>query len=90
MLIEQRSRLAIEVRIARQRQVVRRIKDRLRSRFNVAVAEVGELDWLQRAEIGIVCVGNDQKYLNGILSRALDMVNATCDCEIGDVDMEFT
>jgi uncharacterized protein YlxP (DUF503 family) len=42
-----------------KRRVVKALKDRLRSRFNVSVAEVDHQDLWQRATIGIVFVGSD-------------------------------
>jgi hypothetical protein len=72
-----------------RRQVVRRLKDSLRNSFNIAVAEVGELGRCRHAELGIVCVGNDQKYLNGILNRVVDRIELLAACEILDVEMEF-
>jgi uncharacterized protein len=48
-----------------KRMVVRRIKDRVRERLGLAVAEVGELDHRQRAELGCtVCSGDRVKALS--------------------------
>ena len=52
-----------------KRQVVRKVVDRLRSRFNVSVAEVGENDVWQRAVIGISAVANDHSFVNEVLDK---------------------
>src|SRR5438309_11015406 len=52
-----------------KRQVVRKVVDRLRSRFNVAAAEVGENDVWQRAVIGIAAVSNDRSFVNEVLDK---------------------
>jgi uncharacterized protein YlxP (DUF503 family) len=52
-----------------KRQVVRKVTDRLRSRFNVGVAEVGDNDIWQRAVIGIVGVANDHSFVNEVLDK---------------------
>jgi len=52
-----------------KRQVVRKVVDRLRSRFNVTVAEVGENDIWQRAVIGIAAVSNDHSFVNEVLDK---------------------
>ena len=44
-----------------KRQVVKSLKDRLRARFNVAVAEIGEQEMWQRAIVAAVTVSGDQK-----------------------------
>jgi uncharacterized protein YlxP (DUF503 family) len=66
-----------------KRQVLRSLKDRLRGRFNVAVAELDHPDSLQRAQIGIVSISNNAGHLEqslrtvlrdaeGVLGRYLD------------------
>ena len=52
-----------------KRQVVRKVVDRLRSRFNVSVAEVGDNDIWQRAVIGIGAVSNDRSFVNEVLDK---------------------
>ena len=43
-----------------KRQVLRSIKDRVRNKFNVSIAESDGHDMWQRAELGICQVGNDR------------------------------
>lgn len=50
-----------------KRQVLERVKNRLRARFNVAVAELDHQDLWQRATLGIVSVSNDQAHLAQVL-----------------------
>ena len=52
-----------------KRQVLRKVTDRLRSRFNVSVAEVGEHDIWQKAVIGIAAVANDRSFVNEVLDK---------------------
>jgi uncharacterized protein YlxP (DUF503 family) len=54
-----------------RRQVVRSLKDRLRARFNVAVAELDEQPTWQRAQIGIVTVSNDGAHIEQSLRAVL-------------------
>ena len=42
-----------------KRQVIRSLKDRLRSRFNVAVAELDHHDTWQRSQVGVVSLSNN-------------------------------
>ena len=55
-----------------KRMVVRRLKDRLRSKFNVAVSEVEHQDLWQRSQLSVVTVGPDESYLNQMLQHALE------------------
>ena len=52
--------------------VVRRIKDRLRSKFNVAVAETDHQEVWQRAAISVTTVGSDEQYARQALQLALE------------------
>jgi uncharacterized protein YlxP (DUF503 family) len=60
-----------------KRMVVRSVKDRLRSKFNVAVAEVDHQDLWQRAQLSVVTVGSDENYLNQMLQHALEEAERT-------------
>ena len=50
-----------------KRQVVERVKDRLRARFNVAVAELDHQDLWQRATLGVVSLSNERAHLARLL-----------------------
>jgi len=52
-----------------KRQVVRSLKDRLRSGFNVSVAELDSTGLWNRATIGIVCVSDSRDYLDGLMKK---------------------
>ena len=70
-----------------KRQVVRKVVDRLRSRFNVSVAEVGDNDIWQRARIGISAVANDHSFVNEVLDKCTR--DAGKIAEILDREMEI-
>lgn len=52
--------------------VVRSLKDRLRSRFNVSVSEVNHQDLWQRSQVSVVTVGSDEQFLKKILEEAAE------------------
>jgi uncharacterized protein YlxP (DUF503 family) len=52
-----------------KRSVLNRIKDRVRHRFNVAIAEVGSNDLWQRIELGLAVTGNDGGHVNSQLDK---------------------
>ena len=53
-----------------KRMIVRSLKDRLRAKFNVSVSEVDHQDLWQRAQLGVVIVGPDEKFLKKVLEEA--------------------
>ena len=70
-----------------KRQVLRKVTDRLRSRFNVSVAEVGDNDVWQRAVIGICAVANDHRFVNEVLDKCVRDAGAIA--EIVNREMEI-
>ena len=57
-----------------KRQVVGSLTARLRRAFNVAVAEVDQLDSWQLAVIGVSCVSNDRRVADRLLQQVADWV----------------
>ena len=55
-----------------KRQVLRSLKDRLRARFNVAVAELDHQETWQRAQVGIVTLSDDAAHLDQSLRAVFD------------------
>lgn len=69
-----------------KRMVVQRVKDRLRSKFNVAVAEVDHQELWQRAVLAVASISSSETNLRQVLGGAQaesehllggDLVNAT-------------
>ncbi|HET9941625.1 MAG TPA: DUF503 domain-containing protein [Candidatus Eisenbacteria bacterium] len=54
-----------------KRSILNHVKDRVRSRFNAAVAEVGPLDLWQRASLGVAVVGAEPVLLERVLRDVL-------------------
>jgi len=72
-----------------KRQALRSIKDTLRSRFNVSVAEVGDQDLWQTAELGVCAVGTDRAYVEGLLNQALRVMKTSRSATLIGSRMEF-
>ncbi len=56
--------------LKQKRQVVRAVKDRLRNRLNVSVAEIDFHDRWQRSVIGVVSISADRTRAEQVLGRA--------------------
>lgn len=59
-----------------RRRVTQRIRDRLRARHNVSVAEVGGQDERDRVVFGLAMVGSDARLVGSSLEKLLDTVEA--------------
>jgi uncharacterized protein len=81
-------RLAFHVPHARslkeKRSVVRRFRDRVRSRFDVSIAEVGAQDLLQRAVFGVSVVSGDAKVCDSVLAQVANAAEVQEDAVLTD------
>jgi uncharacterized protein len=72
-----------------KRSVVRKVKDRVRTRFRLPLAEVGGLDTWQRAELGFSLVGIDRDGVHEALAAVVAFVEAMGDGEVSDVERDI-
>jgi len=68
-----------------KRHVLRKLMDRVRARFNVAISEVGDNDLWQRAQMGFCTVGNDRRHINSSLDKVIYFIE-----QMNLVEMERT
>ena len=72
-----------------KRQVSRSITSRVRTKFNVAIAEVDDNDLWQRLTLGIICVSSDGRHANEVLSKVVEYIeDIRGDLELLDYDVE--
>jgi uncharacterized protein YlxP (DUF503 family) len=72
------------ITLKEKRSVVKRVVHRTRVKFNVAVAEVDELDNASAAVLGVVAVGNDRRHINSVLDHIVNFVDDLGLCELMD------
>ncbi len=73
-----------------KRRVVKSITSRLRSQYNISVAEVDDQDLWQLVTLGIACVSNHNQHVEEILSKVMNfIVNNYPELEIIDHQKEI-
>ncbi len=73
-----------------KRQIARSLTDRIRNRFNMAVAEVEDACLRQRLTLGLSCVSNDRGHADAMLSGVLNYIEESRrDVEMLDVQKEI-
>jgi len=72
-----------------KRHAVRKIVDRVRARYNVSIAEVGENDVWQRAVLGVSAVANDRSFINEVLDKIVRDVETIGVADIVSREMEI-
>ena len=75
--------------LKQKRGVVRSVTQRLRNRFNIAVAEIGGQGTWQRAVLGITTTGIDRTQVRGVLTRVLVFIEDLHLAEVTNSDIEL-
>lgn len=87
--------LTIEIHISEthslkeKRFILKSLKDRIRNKFNVSIAEIDANDLWQRCVLGVACIANETKIINQILDRVKNTILNTPTVELIDSRMEM-
>ncbi len=87
--------LTIEIHISEahslkeKRFILKSLKDRIRNKFNVSIAEIDANDLWQRCVLGVACVANETKIINQTLDRVKNTILNTPTVELIDSTMEM-
>ena len=71
-----------------KRQVLQSIKDRLKDRFNVSVAEVEAQEQRQLAVLGVAMVGNEGSHVRAALQQIVEMLRRHPVAEFIDSELQ--
>ncbi len=71
-----------------KRSVVKSLKDQLRARFNIAVAELEPSVKWQRATVGVSTVGGDRRSVEGCLREVVQWIEGNRFVELIRVEHE--
>ena len=71
-----------------KRQVVKSLLERIRGKFNVSAAEVDQLDIWRRATLGFAVVSNNASFIDQVLEKLVDTIEAEPRCALIDYQRE--
>ena len=72
-----------------KRHVLKGLKERVRNKFEVAVAEVDHHDSWQRATLAVACVSHDSRHANEVVDKAMDFIEANVAGRVLDMSVEI-
>lgn len=72
-----------------KRRIANSLKQKVRNKFNVSIAEVGSENDMGRLALAVVSVSNEKRHLESRLSKCLSMIEAVCPEEMIYSDMTF-
>ena len=72
-----------------KRFVVKSVKDKLKNKFNIAIAETDYLDKWQRAKLGIVTVGNEYSHVENSIQKVFEYLDNWNEFEIVNHSFDY-
>lgn len=72
-----------------KRKILNGFRDRIRNKFNAAIAEIDYQDKWQRAKVGIVTLNSQKKLVDQILSRIIQEAEKGIDGEIIASEIQY-
>lgn len=72
-----------------KRRFIKRIKDKVKNRFNVSIAEVDHNDLWQRTTLGVSVATNEKQFANQVLSEVVDLISKENGVQILDYSIEL-
>lgn len=75
--------------LKQKRIIIKSVKTKLRTKYNVGVAEIDDNDKWQRAVLGIVGISNDKKEINSQLDKILNWLEKERDFDILNYELKF-
>lgn len=72
-----------------KRFVLKSLKTRLKNRFNISVAEVGDTEKWQRATLGIATVADNRRFIDETLSKVYNFIENDRNLQITDYRVEI-
>lgn len=72
-----------------KRALLQRLRDRLRTKFNVAIAEMDHQDVWQHATVGVVSISSSQKLLESAFQQILAESERLLGHDVANRTLEF-
>ena len=72
-----------------KRMILKSLKDRMRSQFNVSVAEIGEHNKWQVSHLGFVMLNRDQKHIDASFQHLLSFLESADNFNLCEHKIEF-
>lgn len=72
-----------------KRMVIKSLKDKIRDRFNVSIAEIDNQEKWQLATFAIAYVGTDKVHVDSALSKVVDFIKGCRQADLIDYNTEL-
>jgi len=71
-----------------KRQCLKSVTDRMKNKFNISVAEIGENDNHNIAHIGFTCVSSSKSHVETMVMNVIEFVENNSEAEVYGIETE--
>lgn len=71
-----------------KRRILSSLKAKLKNKFNISVAEIGEKDMWNRGELAVAVVSDDSAFCNEQLGKIISFIEESNDVNILEIKQE--
>lgn len=72
-----------------KRHIIKSLINKIKTSYNVSVAEISLNDKWQAAELGISCISNDSKFIDKTFNSIINLIEGDCRVEIINIQIEM-
>lgn len=72
-----------------KRRVLKSVIDRIKTRFNVSIAEIGEMDAWQRSTLGLSIISNEQAHVHKVFAAVVSFIETQGMLTITDYQIQL-
>ena len=72
-----------------KRRAIKGLKEKVRNRFNVSIAEVDQNDVWRTAVLGMAAVANDVKFIQSVCQKVVNFIEEHPDTVLEDYTVEI-
>ena len=72
-----------------KRHILKGLKERVRARYEVSVAEIGNHDLWQRATLALAYVSADARHANEVITKAMEFIEDHVEGRVLDSSVEI-
>ena len=72
-----------------KRRIIKGLKDRLRYRFNLSLAEIGGFDQWRTAMLGMTMINTERSEIDKMIESINNVIEETRDAEVVDMHREW-
>lgn len=72
-----------------KRRIIKSLIERLKNKFNLSVAEIGELDSWNHCELGLTCISNEAGHADSMMNSAINFIEDQGTVDLTGVQTEI-